>query len=82
MRKSNPVAVELEHASSLRELEVVDDGASQRLQDGDRRRRECRNGDQRFPHGARQRAQALRDDGAQAFGQRHVDVVGADGAVR
>ena len=82
MRESNPVAVELEQAPSLRELDVIDDGASQRLQHGHRRRSKRGDSDERFPHATGQRTQALRYDGPQAFGQRQVDAVDTDGAVR
>ena len=81
MREANPVAVELEDASSERELDVVDDRASQRLENGHGGRSECRDGNERLAYATGQRAQALRDDGAQAFGQRDVNIVGADRAV-
>jgi hypothetical protein len=81
MSESNPVAVELDHAPSLGELDVVDTGASQRLQDCHRRCRERRHGSERLPDASRQDAQPMGDDRSQALGQLDVGVRDADRAV-
>ena len=82
MRESNSIAVEIENAPAVREIDVVDDGLSERLQNIHRRRPERRDCDERLSHAIGQRTQTLRDDGAQARGQRCVDGVGADGPLR
>ena len=81
MGESNPVAVELDHAPSLGELDVVDTGASQRLQHCHRRCRERRHGSERVPDACRQDAQPMGDDRPQALGQLDAGIRGADRAV-
>ena len=81
MGEPNPFAVELDHASSLGELDVVDGGASQRLQQRHRRCRERRHGDERLPDASGQCSQALRYYRSQTLGQLDVGVLGADRAL-
>jgi hypothetical protein len=81
MRESNPLAVELGHAPSLSEFDVVDAGASQGLQQCHRRRRECRHSGERLPDTRGQGAQPLADDRSQALRQLDVGVLDVTRAV-
>jgi len=78
MREVDPVAVELDHALLLGELDVVDNGSRQRLEQ--RHRGSCNGGDsnERLADTRWQRAQPLHHEGAQALGQRDVRAIHAD----
>ena len=70
MREVDPVAVELEHASTPRKLDVVDGRGRKRLQQRHRGSRERGNGDERLAHPRRQRARGGRQRALQALGKR------------
>src|SRR5262245_488665 len=81
MRETDPVTLELEHASLLSELDVVDDCGPQRLEHHNRGSGERRDRNKRLACTPWQCAQPLRHQGDEALGQSDIRAVRANRAV-
>src|SRR6266516_2168754 len=80
MREVDPVAVELDHALLLGELDVVYNSSRQRLEQRHRGSRKGGDRNERVADTRRQRTQPLRYERAQALGQRDNPAIHADRA--
>jgi hypothetical protein len=80
MREVDTVAVQLDHALLLGELDIVDNASGQRLEQRDRG--SCNGGDrnERLADTRRQRTQPVHHKGAQALRQRGIRAIHANRA--